>query len=87
MALQSWYRAKYPLGMREWPHERVVDWQKRLSEMSSRPRPWARGPRCRATRPQRRTSHKATRKARRRSELRASAEAYLKKRRQELANL
>lgn len=45
MALQSWYRKKYPLGMKEWTPERLRDYLRYSSEYNSRPRLKTRGPR------------------------------------------
>lgn len=45
MALQSWYREKYPLGMKEWTAERLRDYRRYSSEYNSRPKSNTRGPR------------------------------------------
>ena len=85
MALQSWYRDKYPLGLTEWTPERVADYKKYTSEINSRPRPRRAKPTTKC--PNALALRKHSARDKRRQELRRSAEAYLARRRHELANL
>jgi hypothetical protein len=85
MALQSWYRDKYPLGLKEWTPERVADYRKYTSEINSRPRP--RRPRTTTRCPNALALRKHSARDKRRQELRRSAEAYLAKRKYDLSKL